>query len=351
MADINVNERKTPEKIKEKILEALNNKPLNAQEISKEINSNWSTVKNYVEELIEEKKIKELTFGEKNIIYQRITGDTYYNIPITESQRETLKFIFYNAIKENSKLKGKPIRRTELAKMTYSLNSDLKLDLPLVWYIYGPMPLMIIDLQRDYFTEAIPKNADKIKEYIINWIKEKRKDKVKELRIECYQNSKNELYEIKEKIYQKLENGDFEELSSLSFDFLLKTVTFNKELEKLVERFYGIISGIMYLELQNKNLIIRNKILLSFDSIWRYIASKMLSSSLVLLNYSKEEIEIYLDSAIETKRYHAEEMLKELEERYLDLIPDKIPAPKLTVINDEARKVIDQWMDSEVWRE
>jgi len=351
MAEANVSERKTPEKIKEKILEALNNKPLNAQEISKEINSNWSTVKNYVDELIQEKKIKEIIFGEKNTIYQRITGDTYHNIPIKENQRKMFRFIFFNAIKEHNKIIGKQIRRTDLAKMTYYLNSELKLNLPLVWYIHGPMPLMIINTEKDYSTDFIPEDAEKIKGYIINWIKEKRKNKVRELRVECYQNSKNELYEIKEKIYQKLEKGDFEDLPDLSFDFCLKTLTFNKELEPLVSRFYEIVSGVIYLKLEVKDLIIKNKILLAFDSIWRYIASKILNNSLILLKYSKEEIEVYLGSAIETKKYQAEEMLKELDDRYMDLLPDKIPAPKLTAIDDEARKVIDQWMDSGVWRE
>jgi predicted ArsR family transcriptional regulator len=55
MADIT--ERKTPEEIKQKILEVLNEKPMNALEISRSISSNWSTVKNYMTDLIEEKKV------------------------------------------------------------------------------------------------------------------------------------------------------------------------------------------------------------------------------------------------------------------------------------------------------
>lgn len=351
MVDVNEREKKTPQEIKNKILESLNDRPLNAQEISKKINSNWSTVKSYVEELVKERKVKEIVFGEKNIIYQNITGDTYYNIPIKPEQREVLKFIFSNAIKIYKDETGNDIRRTDLAKLTYHINSELKLNLPVVWYIHGPMPLMIIDLQKDYSTDFIPKNSEKIKEHIIDWIKEKRRDKVRELKVECYQNSKNELYETKEKIYQKLEKGDFEEMSDISFDFYLNAVTFNKELGYLVGRFHEVVSGTIYLKLQAKNQMIKNKILLAFDSIWRYIASKMLSNSLILLNYSKEEVEIYIGSAIETKKFQAEEMLKELEERYMDLMPEKISPPDISEINEEARKVVDQWMDSEVWRE
>ncbi|MBU3907334.1 MAG: winged helix-turn-helix domain-containing protein [Nanoarchaeota archaeon] len=348
MADLN--ERKTPEEIKQRILEALNNKPLNAQEISKAINSNWSTVKNYIDELIGEKKIKEIVFGEKNIIYQKITGDTYYNLPIEEDQRQMLKFIFYNAIKIHKEILGKPIRRTDLAKLTYHINSELKLNLPIVWYIHGPMPLMIIDLQKDYSPGYMPKNSEKIKEHIMNWIKERRREKVRELRVECYQNSKNELYILKEKIYTGLETQKYDLIPDLFFEFLTATLSYDKNFEEIISEFYGIISGANYLKLFD-NPQFQNKFLLSFDSLWKYIASKMLIDSLIKLGYPKDEIGILLGQVIETKSHLASENISELREFYLEHLPEKISPPNITEIDKEARKVVDQWLDSEVWRE
>jgi len=344
-----INERKTPEEIKDKILEALNDKPLNAQEISKAISSNWSTVKNYVEELIEEKKIKEIAFGEKNIIYQKITGDTYYNIPIKEDQRQMLKFIFFNAIKAHKEIIGKPIRRTDLAKLTYYINSELKLNLPIVWYIHGPMPLMIIDMQKDYSPDSVPKDSEKIIEHIINWIKEKRRDKVRELRVECYQNSKNELYILKEKIYAELEVQKYNLIPDLFFEFLTATISYDKNFEDIISEFYEIISGANYLKLFD-NSQFQNKFLLSFDSLWKYIASKMLTDSLIKLGYPKDETGILLGQVIETKSHLTRENISELREFYLEHLPEKISPPNITEINGEARKVIDQWIDSEVWR-
>ena len=69
------------------------------------------------------------------------------------------------------------------------------------------------------------------------------------------------------------------------------------------------------------------------------------------LENSKELILMVQSSAIETKKYQAEEMLKELEEKYLDFLPEKVSPPELSEINEEARKTIDQWTQSEVWRE
>ncbi|MCX6750111.1 MAG: hypothetical protein NTZ83_01515, partial [Candidatus Pacearchaeota archaeon] len=221
MAD--ANERKNPEEIKQKILEALNNKPLNAQEISKNINSNWSTVKNYIQELAQDKKVKELNFGGQ-VIYQKIIEDTYFSIPIKEKERNMLKFIFYNAIQKYKNITGKTIKRTQLAKLSAEINIELNLNLPVVWYIYGPMPLMIIDIEKDYSTDFVPENADKIKKAIEQWIKNNSKNMVRELRVEYYQKSKNYVYILKEKIYRELENKKYDSISSIFFEFLTSTI-------------------------------------------------------------------------------------------------------------------------------
>jgi hypothetical protein len=342
-------ERKTPQEIKQKISEALNDKPLNAQEISKAINSNWSTVKNYVEELVKEGKAKEISFSGQTI-YQKITGDTYYNIPIKEEQRQMLKFIFYNAIQKYKEINGKNIRKTELAKLCAEINIDLGLNLPIVWYIYGPMPLMIIEIQKDYATEFIPENSIKIKKAISDWIKQHSKSLIRELRVECYQKSKNNIYFLKEQIYQELESNRYEEISNLFFDFLIATLSYDKNFEEIMSEFNSIISGANYIKLFNDSEF-KNKFLLAFDSLWKYIASKMLIDSLNRLGYSKETILILLGQSIETKKHFANENIAELKEIYLEKLPEKLTPPKLSTINEEARKVIDQWMESEVWRE
>jgi predicted transcriptional regulator len=343
------NERKTPELIKEKILETLNKKPLNAQEISKAINSNWSTVKNYIEELVKEKKVKEISFRNQ-VVYQKITGDTYFDIPIKEKDREMLKFIFSYSIEKYKELTGKTIRRTELAKLSAEINTELNLNLPIVWYIYGPMPLMIIDIQKDYSIDFVPKNSQELKKSINNWIKNNTRDLIRELRVEYYEKSKNNLYVLKEKIYYELEKREYNSISNLVFDFLTAVISYDKRFEEMVTEFYEIVSGANYTKLYN-NPKFQNKILLAFDSLWKYIASNLLTDSLNKLGYLKEERELLLGPTIETKNQFANENIKELKELYLENLPEKISAPKFKEINEEARKVIDQWIDSEVWRE
>jgi predicted transcriptional regulator len=351
MAELNKKEteRKSPEEIKLKILEALNEKPLNALEISKQIGSNWSTVKNYVGEMVKNGKIKEMQFR-GNSFYLKITGDTYFNIPITSKERETFKFIFSYAIKRYQEIIGKSIRRTELSKLSAEINTDLKLNLPIVWYIYGPMPLMIIDLQRDYQTRIIPENADKLKKAIEAWIKNNTRNLIRELRVEYYQKSENEVYILKERIYQALESQRYEKIPDLSFQLLTATISYDPCFEEILKEFYGIISGANYIKLL-ENAEFQNKLILTFDSLWKYIASNMLRASLIKLKYQKEEIDLLLGMIIEAKSYLALDNLNELKEFYLENLPEKLIPPKLSAIDSEARKIVDKWMDSGVWRQ
>jgi predicted transcriptional regulator len=344
-----LNERKKPEEIKQKILETLNDKPLNAQEISKAINSNWSTVKSYVEEMIRERNIKEISYNDQ-VIYQKITGDTYFNIPITEEERDMLKFIFYNAIQKYKEITTKPIRKTELAKLCAEINTELDLKLPIVWYIYGPMPLMIIDSQKNYYTEFVPENSSKIKKAIEQWIRNNTKYLIRELRVEYYQKSKNTVYVLKEKIYRELETKKYKDISQLFFEFLTATLSYDRSFEEIMSEFYGIILGANYIKLFDK-FEFQNKFLLAFDSLWKYIASKMLIDSLIKIGYSKQEISILLGQILENKYHMTVDNISELREVYIENLPEKLAPPKLTEIDSEARKVIDKWIDSEVWRE
>ncbi len=339
-------ERKTSEEIKTKILEVLNDKPLNALEISKAIGSNWSTVKNYITDLIAEKKVKEISFGNQ-IIYQKVVGDTYFGIPIKEEDRKMLKFIISTAIKEYKEIKEEQIKKTELAKLIYSINLNLKLNLPIVWYLYGPMPLMILDLQNDYSTEFVPSNEQEIKNAIKRWIKEKTRKYVREMIKELYLQENAELYDLKVKVYDDLKSKKSENLKDWSREFYLTSMASGLDSE-FSYRLYNLVSGLDFLKKLKDH---SGEVLLAFDGVWKYLASKNLYNSLKGLKYSEEEAEIYLRTVIETKKYLAEEALSNLNEIYLGELPSEPIKLKEDELDKKIGKVVDSWIKSEVWRE
>ena len=338
MAD--VNERKTPEQINERILEALNDKPLNAQEISKAINSNWSTVKTYVEELIEEKKIKEIVATDKISYYQKIT-ETYYNIPITKDQEELFKFLF-NAIIQEYKAKSRLPRRTELAKDSVDIINELKLRLPTAWYIYGQIPLMIPDPTKEFPTTFVPENAEAIKKVISRLLEVHKGMRVREREQSHYVQYDNHLYQIKEKLLGEISSMSDESKILKEFtEFYVKCplLDFPQTFE-LTERLYITVHKLINIGTLTKHKI---ESMLALDSLWKFIASYQLLDSICKNpQYNREELlQFNLGPAIETKKYCAEEAISNLESIYLSELPNK--EIDLSEESKEAREILSEW--------
>lgn len=334
MAD--VNERKTPEEIKQRIVEALNDKPLNAQEISKIINSNWSTVKNYVEELIEEKKIKEIIFR-GNSIYQRITEDTYFNIPITEEEREVFYFLFKNS-KILFKKNGKDPTKTDINKATVQIIDEFNLSAPVVWYLYGKMALLKYDPQKEYSVkidfekEKQTKILSSLAKVVSELAKKKSSHEVREHQYTIYG---QDFYQQKENLYFFLISSNLNQnrdrLKGYISDFVAK-IPCETEFEKMCEivsQFSITIRKMCFLkDLES----CRKQILETFDSIWKMIAVYSFFESLSKYPRFKNKDEIVvmgLENATGVKMSMAQDSLLDLEEIYLSKIKEETEAPIL----------------------
>src|SRR3989344_3509174 len=333
MADINERERKTPEQIKQRILEELDKqqKPLSVQDISKEIGSNWLTIKDYIQELQQERKVKEIVLGDKKV-FRLVREDTYLDIPITKDEKEKFYFLFDNA-RRLFKEFGKEPTKTDINKSIIKAIDKFNLEVPTVWYLYGKMALLKYELEKDYFTPHAPKNYKEIVNFLqetINQISKKKNSKeVREDQYICYGKT---LYQIKEEIYQFILKEDInknkEKLKELFSSFLVCLPSqddFN-EINELVSKFIMIIRKMTYLE--NLNLS-KKQVIESFDAIWKMIAMYMFYNSLT--EYSrfknKEEIKsLYFEDALNNKISIAQEMISDLEIEYLNSL-SKIKEP------------------------
>lgn len=351
MANINEREKKTPEEIKQRILSELDKqqKPLSIQDISKEINSNWTTVKQYLEELTKEGKIKEIIATDRIKYYQKITGDTYYNLPISEEQREEFKYLFSAIIEEYKKQKERLPKRTELAKTAVDIINEAKLNLPVVWYIYGQIPLMIPDPLKDYSVDAIPENHEKIKKVVVKFVKEN-KLLIKELEKDHYTKYDKKFYLLKEELLKELDQKkNDEKILRLFSEFYIRCPIDDKaETFKLTERFYTLISKLSQVNNLDKN---KPKEIIALDSLWKFISMHTLIDSILKYpQYKKEVVMLYLGPVLETKKYLAEEAIKSLEESYIEELPEELEI-SLSKEASGVREIMNQWFQSEVWRE
>ncbi len=315
--------KKSREKIREEILLALNKKPLSIQQLSREIGSNWGTVNELLYELKEEGKVRETVSTEKVKFYQKII-DTYYNIPISEKQRQEFIYLFSLIVEEYKKQKHRFPNRTELAKTAVAAieNEELMLNLPTVWYLYGKIPLMVCDPAKEYPLDYNGENADKIKRVVSKIVLYHMSMNARELKKGQYEKYDMALYKLKDKITNSYKL-DRNFLGCLN-EFLINCPTNNfPELFILTERLVVTINKLAAVSDLDKYRI---QILLTFQSLWKYIATFMLFESLTRNSqYSdvEEVMKFYLEKPLEIKKVQAEEDISNLESVYLSELKDK----------------------------
>lgn len=334
--------KKSREEIKQAILSSLAQKPLSIQQISEKISSNWSTVNEILKELEQEGKIKEIISTDKIKCYQRITGDTYYNIPITEEQRELFRYLFSIAIEEYKLQKERLPNKTELAKAVVDISKKAELNLPIVWYIYGQIPLMVSDPSRDYSNKFISKDNTKLREIAHQVIKGQTHKNTLELKLDHYAKYNSILYETKEKLFLELDSMKEEkQILDLFNEFYINCpINEHPEIFSLTERLVNVVKKLSLLSILKDNKI---KVILALESLWKFIAAYLLVDSLTKnATYDKEEIiQFNLGPALETRKYCSEEAISNIESIYLSKLTEKeTDIPKEAI---KAREIMSDW--------
>lgn len=327
--------KKSRESIKQKILLILNKRPLSIQQLSRYVGSNWSTVSEVLQELREEGKVREIISTEKIKFYQK-NVDTYYNIPISEKQKKEFMYLFSLIIEEYKNQKHRLPNRTELAKTAVAAieHQELLLNLPTVWYIYGKIPLMVCDPSKEYSSEEKIENAEKIKKVVSKIVLFHMNMTAKELKKGQYEKYDMSLYKIKDKIInsKSFDKGILEDFN----EFLVNCPTKPNmpDVFILTERFVEVVNKLSVVSNLEKH---KMQILLTLESVWKYIALNLLFDSLTQnQEYSNvsEIMRFYLGKPIELRKECAKESISNLESIYLSELNEKE-----VKLDDEAAEV------------
>lgn len=342
--------RKTAEQIKEEILSCLNEGPLSIEQIRIKVESNWSTTSRYLDELTKEGKVKELLSTDKAKIYQRIIGDTYFDIPITDDERKKFRTLF-NLILREYKLQGKIPKKTCFAKCAVQVIKDESSglsELPTVWYIYGMIPQVIADPSMDYKEEIVLEHKHRIKEIIVDFIKNE-PESIKQLNHEQHKKYGEELYIIADNIFTVLSkktwnNSELTEL--LNKFFIACPVDFEfPEVFDLTEKVFSLIEKLDIIGEELHNY--RKEILLTFDSLWKFIALfKLYQSKIKGKNAINKDhlLKFYLGNFIESRKTTLKENIMELNAIYLSKL-SKFDANKIKLPDEvrEIRNIMEDW--------
>jgi len=338
--------RKTAEQIKEEILFHLNNEPISIEQLRKKLDSNWSTTNNYLEELSREGKVKEIISADKAKIYQRIFGDTYFDIPISLEERKKFRTLFSLIIKKYKEMNKIP-NKTQLAKtavkVIHSPESGLT-ELPTVWYLYGLIPLMIADTSQDYQEEFVFEHKQKIINIIEVFIIENQDKKTKQIQKEQHKEYNDRLYQLSDDFLELIgknswdNNKIFEVLNE--FFIVCPLNEEFKEVFNFTERFISTIRKLSHFDKLENN---KTKILLTFDALWKFIATYKFYETISLKRKfsDKNLLNLYLGNAISVRKSCAEESLSDLYSIYLSKLDNK--ELELAPETEKVREIMQGW--------
>lgn len=323
--------RKNSDQIKEEILGALKEAPLSVEQIRKKVESNWSTVNNYLVELSKEGEVKEIISADKAKIFQRVFRDTYFDIPISEEERKKFRKLFSLIIKKY-KEENKIPNKTELSKAAVKVINSQECglsDLPTAWYIYGIIPLMIADPSQQYLEEIDLeeiefKYTEKINSIIEIYIKETKQKKSKQIQEEQHKEYNDRLYILNDAFLKLTEEKEWDKqkiFENLNEFFIACPIDEEfKEVFRLTERFISVIRKLSYFNALENN---RNKILITFDALWKFIATYKFYQSMKKRIPDKDLLNLYLGNALAIRKEFAEESLSDLYSVYWSKIDSR----------------------------
>jgi len=337
--------KKTSEEIKKAILEKLNEGPQAAQDIALKINSNWKTVKEYLKNLVKINEVKEIIATEKISYYKRTAGDTYFDLPISEEQRRKFRTLFY-LIKEAYRKNNKRLTKTHLAKCAvYVIKEnnfgELK-NLPVVWYLYGAIPQMVLNIVEESSEDYQFREKQKIEQSIKVYVLENGNKNSEQLQKEQHENYGQRLYCVIDELFKELnkKKSDSKRINRLLGRFFIECPV-DPEFPEIFELSGRVVSTISKILILGINLEEHKKELLTtLDSLWKFIA-------LYYLYKSKTEgqgamdgkivLNFYIGGALEDRKRVFQESFSELDSVYKENLV-KADLSKIE-LSEDAKKI------------
>ena len=221
--------------------------------------------------------------------------------------------------------------------------------MPIVWYLYGMMPLMAVDVNADYKEEFDLEHKTKIRNLIMEFVKENGGKGSIQIEQEQHKKYNDGTYILSDEIFKmlnesKIDNQKFSEL----LDKFFIACPIDPEFPKIfdfTEKVISIMQKMILLDLDLKNY--RKEAILTFDSLWKFIALYKLYKSITEgPNHINKEVilNFYLGGAIEDKERVVNESLSEINSFYLtNLIKFDISKIKLSDEVKEIRKITEDW--------
>ena len=332
--------RKTFKRIKEEILLHLKKGPLSTKKLSELLKSNWSTINNYLEELKQEGKVREIYARENLKVYVRSDYPVFYGLPLNKNNFNDSLFLLSKIIEKWKEKKKETINKTTMQKIAVNVIKNNSLDIPIVRFHYGKV--LTTSLEPERFQETIqtykitePKDSNKILKAIDNEIengghcniawKEKKKQYKEYTDMKIFDLSDNVSYFLSG---DKIKN--YQKILDLFYSLFLEIPT-KERYSYLFKKYHDFLSAVGFIlnskefnkgnEEDKKNYI--KEILDTFNSLWQALTTEFFFEDFEkTITKEFQELEKTIrDSRIKTYYFEVEDKLNNLLEYKRSLTP------------------------------
>lgn len=278
--------RKSSEQIREKILSSLTSEPLSTEQLRKKIDSNWSTINSYLEELKKEGKVRELFARENLRIFSKSDYPVFYGLPLEKETINKCLYLLQKIIEEwNSKKQG-GINKTTLQKIAVEIAlKNPQLNIPVVRFHYGKVLPVFINpykIEKTCFEKGLDKEIlILIEQEVEKEIKQGNHTNIawKEKREQYKKHKDMKIFDLGDKIIHNLLKANSKDyympLLDLFYEFFLE-IPSSDNYSYFFERYHEFLSAIKFIFESNEFIHSNNsdrehylkEILETFNLFW-----------------------------------------------------------------------------------
>jgi len=190
-----------------KIAAALEQGPANISKLSKRATINRLTVSSYLRAMEKAGFVRHKKEGRETIYMLRENPNSNFDLPIEEEDKKTFNTYYAYITQFCKECFNKEPSRTQVYKIMWDLNKDLKLNLPIGWYMYGPCAVQIYRGNEQKAFELQPPKLAKVKAKTEEYCALEPID----LQRRIYEQEDNLLYKAKEKLLNHKDRNEMNE--------------------------------------------------------------------------------------------------------------------------------------------
>ena len=328
--------KKTPEEIREAILDKLKNGPKTITEISSLVNSNWITIEQYLKELKDKEKIIEIISSPKMKVYRRTDDLAFYGLPFSKEIRDKTFALLCEIARTWRKQTNSSPPRTILQKVAVELieESNGEINLPILKFHYGQTTALRYDERCEseckpfILTKKQKESLSKLIEIYKDWSSTKAK-------MRQYEKPGMNFYKVKEELLEEFRKGEMDKIIEKILELSINYPSDLEDTYSLFDKFEYCAINILSIEDKTIRRAYSRRIEEIFSLIWDAITtSYFFYEAKKYIEIEKMELFNYIKLNILSSKFsNANPIIDDLKSEV-----DLIPSEKINLKSSEKSK-------------